>query len=213
MKLLERRECWKLTWPGRLIVAGLLIGGLAIAAPRLNDFLSINAPVDGEYLIVEGWMPAFAYREAARLFKGGSYKKIIAASVLDEDWDAGGDLRERSGAEKLVALGVPPENVVTATASPALRDRTFHAAMAVHEWLARSGISATSIDVMTIGPHARRSRLLYEEALGHAIGVGVIPIEDRRYDAKSWWRSSAGVRTVTGELIAYLYARLLFTPN
>lgn len=213
MKLLERREVWRLTWSGRLIVSAILIGGLTFATPRLNDFLSVNAPVDGEYLVVEGWGPAQVYREALRRFQSGSYKKIIAASVQLEDWDAGGDLRERSGADKLIALGAQPESVVTATAAPTQRDRTYHAALAVHEWLARNGIDTTSVDVVTVGPHARRSRLLFEQALGRSVRVGVLSIEDKRYDARRWWRSSAGMRMVTGEFIAYLYARLLFTPD
>ena len=213
MKLLVRREGWKLTWIGRLIVAGLLMGTVTIVTLKLDDFLSTNAPVRGEYLIVEGWMPSFAYREAASIFRNGPYKKIIAASVLHEDWDSGGDLRERSGAEKLVAVGVQPDNIITATSGQARRDRTFHAAMAVHEWLVQNGIQDTAVDVVTIGPHARRSRLLFERALGDSARVGVIPIDDRRYDSRRWWRSSAGVRMVIGEFIAYIYARVIFAPD
>jgi len=38
--------------------------------------------------------------------------------------------------------------------------------------------------------------------------VGIIAAQPLLYDAKSWWNSSEGVRTVVGELIAYLYRRL-----
>jgi hypothetical protein len=33
-------------------------------------------------------------------------------------------------------------------------------------------------------------------------------VQDRNFDPAHWWRSSAGVRTVIGEAIAYLYSRL-----
>ena len=63
-----------------------------------------------------------------------------------------------------------------------------------------------------MGPHARRSRLLFEKAFGRDTRVGIIALEDRDYDPAHWWKSSQGVRTVTDELIAYGYARLLFHP-
>ncbi|MCX7900606.1 MAG: hypothetical protein N2444_11140, partial [Methylocystis sp.] len=85
MILFKRRERWTLTWRGWLLAAGISFASLATLAAQLNDFLSTNAPVGGEYLVVEGWMPAFAYREAAQRFRSGAYKKIIAAAVLDED--------------------------------------------------------------------------------------------------------------------------------
>jgi hypothetical protein len=66
------------------------------------------------------------------------------------------------------------------------------------------------MDVVTLGAHARRSRLLFQKALGDEFQVGVIAIEDRQFDPNHWWQSSAGVRRVIDELVAYLYARTLF---
>ncbi len=157
-------------------------------------------------------MPAYAYREAAAQFRKGGYRKIIAAGVTQEDAGMETGLPEHSGAEKLIQFGVPSELVVTASSEEVQRDRTFHAATAVKQWLQEQGLRTTSIDVVTVGPHARRSRLLYEEALGPEVEVGVIAVEDRRFDPNHWWRSSAGVRTVVDEAIAYLYARILFSP-
>ena len=115
-------------------------------------------------------------------------------------------------AEALIQFGVPTDRVVTTSSEEVYRDRTFHSAMAVKQWLQAQGLRTTSIDVVSVGPHARRSRLLYEEALGNEVRVGVISVEDRRFDPDHWWRSSAGVRTVVDELIAYLYARIVFSP-
>jgi hypothetical protein len=52
---------------------------------------------------------------------------------------------------------------------------------------------------------------MFEKALGKDTAVGVISIPEKDYDQQHWWRSSAGVRTVIGETMAYLYARFLFT--
>ncbi|NJO32677.1 MAG: cytosine deaminase [Rhodospirillales bacterium] len=205
---LVRRERWTLTWTGKLLVL-LVVAALTAAIGRgACSFLAITNPIGGQFLVVEGWMPSYAYREAAAQFRKGGYQKAIAAGTLD--WDASGELRRHSGGDGLVRFGIPGELVVTTSSDEVLYDRTFHAAMAVKRWLQDQGLRTTSIDIVTIGPHARRSRLLYEKALGAEVKVGVIAIEDRRFDANHWWRSSVGVRTVMGEAIAYMYVRLFF---
>jgi hypothetical protein len=68
-------------------------------------------------------------------------------------------------------------------------------------------------NLISVGPHARRSRLLFEKAFGREVRVGIIALESQDYDPQHWWRSSMGVRVVTDELIAYSYARLLFHPG
>jgi hypothetical protein len=55
--------------------------------------------------------------------------------------------------------------------------------------------------------------MLYKEAIGEEIPVGIIAFEDREYDPKRWWKTSSGVRTVLGETIAYIYAKLLFNSE
>lgn len=209
--LFVQRERWTLTWTGRLLILTSVAALTVILARGLCAFLAITSPVGGQFLVVEGWLPAYAYREAAAQFRNGGYRKIIAAGVLKEDWDAGGELREHSGGEKLISFGVPIDLVVTTSSDDVQRDRTFHAAMAVKRWLQEQGLRTTSIDVVAIGPHARRSRLLYENALGNEVKVGIIAVEDQRFDPNHWWRSSAGVRVVVDESIAYLYARIFFS--
>ena len=162
-------------------------------------------------MVVEGWMPTYAYREAVTEFRKGGYRKIIAAGTRQDHGDDGDQSREHSGAEKLIAFGIPRDLVVIASYREIHRDRTFHAAMAVKQWLQEQGLRTTSVDVVTVGPHARRSRLLYEKALGNEVAIGVIAVEDRKFDPSHWWRSSEGVRAIVDESIAYLYARLFFS--
>ena len=65
----------------------------------------------------------------------------------------------------------------------------------------------SSINVLTEGAHARRTRLLYQKAFGKNVAVGVVAISNPNYDPTQWWRYSDGVREVIGESIAYVYAR------
>ena len=71
-------------------------------------------------------------------------------------------------------------------------------------------VSATNFNLMTLGAHARRSRLLFEEAFDGKASVGIISITNREYDPRHWWKYSEGVREVIGESVAYVYARFFF---
>ena len=73
------------------------------------------------------------------------------------------------------------------------------------------GLTNASIDIVSIGVHARRSWVLFEKAFS-SVDVGVIAIKPIRYDTTRWWLSSEGVRNVISESIAYLYARFIFSP-
>ena len=198
---------------GRLVLAAGLAIVAVFAFVGLYDFLAITRPVGARLLVVEGWMPSFAYREVAATFRDGGYARVLAVGVIREDGGAGGDPTEDFAVDKLVRNGISP-NLIAKASYPAVQaDRTYHAAMAVKAWLAAQRLPSTSIDVVTLGPHARRTRVLYEKALGDGVEVGVIAVNDFRIDSRHWWRTSQGARSVIGEAVGYVYARLLFSPS
>jgi hypothetical protein len=108
----------------------------------------------------------------------------------------------------LKRMGAEPEMLHVASWPAVRRDRTFASAVALRTWLREHRLSGKPINLMCGGAHSRRSRLLYERTLGSR--VGVIAIEDRTFDPACWWTSSAGFRSVTDEMIAYVYARFVF---
>jgi hypothetical protein len=63
-----------------------------------------------------------------------------------------------------------------------------------------------------MGPHARRSRLLYDLAFEHTVPVGIVALDDRTYDPQHWWSYSEGMREVVTEALGYAYAKLVFSP-
>jgi uncharacterized SAM-binding protein YcdF (DUF218 family) len=79
-------------------------------------------------------------------------------------------------------------------------------------WWREHDAAPTKVNLITSGPHARRSRLLFQKALGKGVTVGVMALAARDYDERHWWHYSQGVRTLIGEVLAYAYARLLFYP-
>ena len=208
-----RRERWTLTWAGMLLMLATVTILVAAGLRDLYSFLAISSPIHGQFLVVEGWMPSYAYRETVAEFAKGKYTKVIAVGVLHENGNAGGDRDEDFGADRLISFGIPADIVVTASNGAVQRDRTFHAAIALKEWLQRQDIRKASIDVVSLGPHARRSRLLYQEALGDDVSVGIIALDQRGIDPGHWWRTSEGARSVITEAIGYVYARFFYAPE
>ena len=90
------------------------------------------------------------------------------------------------------------------------RNRSYASAVALREWVEQHRLSVTSFNLVTMGAHARRSRLLFQKAFGGNVHIGVIAVRDREYDPDRWWRSSEGVKEVISEGAGYLYARLFF---
>jgi hypothetical protein len=203
--LFVRRERWTLSWTGLLVVVVFLACMAVLIGRPLCAFLSVSELVNGRYLVIESWIPPYAHREGVALFSRGAYDKILVTGMVDEDFEAS---NECFVDKSLTRFGAPEDKVVDLKFDKVEHDRTFRSALAVKRWLEEEGVGDASVDVISIGPHARRSRLLFEEALGARAKVGVFAVQDRNFDPAHWWRSSAGVRTVIGEAIAYLYSRL-----
>lgn len=174
------------------------------------SFLAVNDPVDNGALVVEGWLPDYALQEAIAEFRKGSHSQIF---VTGGPLENGAPLSEYGtfaelAAATLLRLGLET-NAVVAVPTPRVRvDRTYASALALKSWLETHGIAETNFNVISLGPHSRRSRLLFEKALGRDYKVGVIALESQAYDTKRWWASSAGVRAMMDEMIAYVYTRL-----
>ena len=93
------------------------------------------------------------------------------------------------------------------------RDRTYSSALALRDWLRAHDVQVRSLNIVTEGAHARRTRLLFEKALGPNVTVGVIAVPSPDFDARRWWRYSEGVEEVVTEGVAYLYAKFFFLPS
>jgi uncharacterized SAM-binding protein YcdF (DUF218 family) len=212
--LVRRRQCLIPTWRGWLALLLILLGAGMLLARATHPFLALNAPIPGGILVVEGWAPDYVLGEAVAEFRRNHYEHLFTTGIPIEH---GGPLSEYKtyaelGAAVLLKLGLST-NLVQAVPTPDVRqDRTYTSAVALRAWLKEHGQAPASLTVFTAGPHARRSRLLYEKAFGKGVTIGVIAIPVREYDAAHWWRSSPGVRTVLGEAIAYAYVRIFFHP-
>ena len=194
-----------------MIFAGLF----TVLVRSIHPFLAVNDPVQDGLLVVEGWAPDYVLGKALEELKRDHYEKIyVAGGPLDYgNYLISYQTFAQLGAATLIHMGVD-SNLVQAVPAPHVRqDRTYASAVSLRAWLIAHGIQPTRIHLISEGPHARRSRLLYEKAMGDGVVVGITSIPSEEYDPKHWWRSSAGVRTVIDEAVAYVYARLIFWPH
>jgi len=192
----------------------LLVGWLALL--NIHPFLAVTHRVDAHILVVEGWVPDCVIRAGIEEFKAGSYQRVFSTGGPVE-WSgvytSEDDTAAIWGAGRLRRGGIPRELVEVVPARVVTRDRTYSSAVALREWLRENHPSLHAVNIVTEDVHARRTRLLFQKALGNGVTVGIIAVPNPDYDAKRWWRYSEGVREVVGEVIAYLYARFFFVPS
>ena len=210
--LVRKKEAWRLTGIGWLLLL-VFIGFVLIGGGRnLALFLSLHDPVMTDILVVEGWMPDYALIDVVEAINGGEYRTVLTTGGPLEKGSMFSEFN--SGAEfaaaRLIYLGANIGLIAVAPSTRVYRDRTWHMASAVRDWLNENGGLPETVNLVSIGTHARRSRMLYQRALGSSVKVGVIVIETRSFDINNWWRTSAGVKTTIMEFIAYLYARVNF---
>jgi len=212
---MKRKNCLVLTWFGWIVLLALIVGAIVLVIRTVHPFLAVNHRIETSILVVEGWLPDDAIEEALREFMACDYHMIITTGGPLE---RGFHLSEYKTHAQLAAatlrqLGLEEEAIVAVPAPSVRKDRTYAAAIALREWLSSSGFPIESLNVCSLGPHARRSWLIFQKALGRNIDIGIISARNVTYDPSNWWRSSKGVRTVVGEMVAYLYARFFFYPR
>lgn len=196
------------------LVAAAVAVGVWIAF-FLYPFLAISQPVAGRVLIVEGWMSPSQLDQAAEAYRNGTYTKVLTTGGPLVMWP--GDQEYPTAAHRaaryLATRGVPVSVLVAVPTAQFMRHRTFQSALAVRVRLQAEVAPVAKVDVVSAGPHARRSRFLYRLAFGSQTGVGVLAASPDSYNPRAWWQSSAGVQDVAGELFALMWVAVFFWPE
>ncbi|MCP2730457.1 ElyC/SanA/YdcF family protein [Limnofasciculus baicalensis] len=209
IRLIQRKEQWTLTVAGWIVTLMSIIVLFTIAIANIYPFLSVNQPIAADVLVVEGWMPDYAIEDAMDEFKTGDYRHLIATGT---PLSKGYYLAEYKNfaqltAATLIALGFNPNQLIVVPTPYVKKDRTYSSAVALREWLSNSDLNIKSLNLFSLGPHTRRSWLIFKGVLAPEYKVGAIAANPQEYNAKTWWQYSEGVRTAIGEAIAFIYAR------
>jgi len=212
--LLRRRTVWLPTLWGWLAI--LLAGAVAATGllRSLYPFLAVNEPLGASTLVVEGWLTQKELDEAIEVFRKGGYERIVTTGGPLHSWPetpADSTYAHRS-ADYLRRHGLGTVPITPAPSPITHQDRTYTSAQMVRAWARRSGLELKKIDVVSRGPHARRSRILYEEAFGPPVQIGILAVRPEDYREEDWWRSSAGARDVAEQALGVLWVKFFFNP-
>lgn len=210
-----RTERWGLSWRGRIFAAAfvLLIGWLILL--EIHPFLAVTSRQNTKILVVEGWVHPYAIDAAVKEFKTGNYDRVfVTGGPIEGSGRYVNDYNTEAsvGADLLQKAGIPANSLQMVPSRVWNRNRTYYSAVALRNWFNSHHLHVRAVNVLTEEAHARRTWLLFQEAFGKEIRVGIISVPNPDYDPNHWWRYSDGVRDVIGEAIAYLYAKFLFWP-
>ena len=186
----------------RALLISLLAGLPAIAfVVGVHPFLATNSRVAADILVVEGWVPAYVLDAAVKESRSSSYSHIFVSGLEAE---RGAEGEATTAARHLIAGGVSATKVIAVSAAPVNFNRTSHMARAIRDRMRALGIQPSGVNVMTLGPHGRQSRLAYQRMLGPKIPVGVITIPKNDYEPARWWASSAGIKKTLKDFAGWL---------
>jgi hypothetical protein len=198
---------WIPTWRAWLVLvlpgAVLVFGGLR----STHGFLSVQRPVDANVLIVEGWLSDDALAVGLREFHRGAYDVIAASGgPLPKGYLVTGyaTYAELAGAT-LKLQGLPADKLLVASTEKTYRNRTYVSARGVRDALRQRPLEIRGVNVISEGPHARRTWLAYRKVFGKGTPVGIINVPPQDYDPDRWWASSAGLKVTFSEALAWLY--------
>ncbi len=197
-----------------LLLIILQLMTVLISFPFLGSFLAKNKPLNGQVLVVEGWMPTYMFSDVKNLIDAGNYEKVICvgAKLPETKKIRHSDSAPEYSAYYLKYLGVPDSLLEVIVTPFVARDRTYNSANATVKWLNTEFKDIQSFDVVTYGVHSRRSWILFNKAADNKFRVGIISLMPKDYVIGKWWRNSVGFRTVLNEFLAYIYVKVIFKP-
>ena len=177
LKVINKRERYGFTWLGWIVFLSAIIISLTICLRLLHPFLAISAPVNGDIMVVEGWLPDYALEKVIVDFQDGYYKSLV---ITGGPLSKGSDFAEYSTyaeltAATLIKIGFD-DNKLFVIPTPAVnRDRTYASAIELKKWLDNSGMVIEVLDIYSLGPHSRRSWLLFQYVFSPDIAINRVP--------------------------------------
>jgi uncharacterized SAM-binding protein YcdF (DUF218 family) len=209
-RLFKRRTIWCPTWSGAFLIAALLLIPTAWWFSSGESFLSVTDRLQPDVLVVEGWIGLAGVRAAETEFEQHGYRYIVATGDLHTDlWDEDHLSFAEMTARELIRLGVPENAIIVAPAKETERHRTYQSCVAVRLALQARGMQPKTLNVFTLGPHARRSRLIFAKVEGPATKVGVVSWAPAGFQGTPWWLSSRRAKALITETVGYVYEALL----
>ncbi len=207
--LVQRRTIWCPTLLGWVSFVMIACAPLLLWWFQGESFLMVTQRQPAEVLVVEGWIGVDGLQAAKAEFEQGGYLYLVTAGGISYSrWDRRRWDYAEVAHDLLLEMGLPGNKIIAAQAPNAEDHRTYQSAVAVWRTLQARGIQPNSLNVFTLGAHARRSRLVFAKICPTA-KVGVIAWTPSDYPAGPWWKSSERADAMIKETVGYLYEALL----
>ena len=213
--LFRQRQIWMPTISGWLFLLLIGVATMVLLTNNLYNFLAQNAPVGARILVVEGWLTPSELEQAVQAFKNGKYERIVTTGGPVIGWPRVNSENDYAmlAADYLTHHGIS-RNLITAVPAPySAQERTFLSAVMFRESVKQQGITLDTVDLYSAGPHARRSRLLFQMALGQKVRVGVLSARPSEFDPDAWWRTSTGVEQMFFQSFGFVWVKCCFWPG
>jgi hypothetical protein len=208
--LFRKRAVWLPTWRGWILLALSFGGLLSFVVRHIHPFLAVTQTVSANVLIVGGWLPDDALKSSFEEFSQGGYDYLVTTGGPIETGSYLFEFKDFAtlGAAKMKVLGLNVQNLLVVPAPFVMKNRTYAATRAVLEKLRDEQLDVRGINVVSLGTHARRARMVYAKVFPK-VPVGIIAQEPNEYDASQWWNYSAGLVAVLNGTIRVAYEWLL----
>ena len=113
-----------------------------------------------------------------------------------------------SAKDKLIALGIDSGIIIAVMCQRVRINRTLTSALAVRDWLEKSDIGIKGINIISMGPHARRTWMTYNKILNEKYEIGIISIPDNN----NHQLSRRNTLNILRQTLGILYYWLILTP-
>lgn len=212
--LFRRREILLPTLLGFVIIILFTLTISLVLLKSLATFLAHNEPINGQYLVVEGWLGEPALLEAIRTYNSGGYQFLITTGGPDNRQI---NAQYETFAERAAAFirdqGFDDAKLIVISTPASAQERTFLSAVMVRNWLTENSITKPNMDVFSGDVHARRTHKLYKMAFTDKTKIGIIAAQANGFDLQHWWRTSDGAKSVLTESAGLLWVSCCFTPG
>ncbi len=197
---------------GWLLILLIFVVTNILIMKNIYSILAQNNPVGANVLVVEGWLDPEELDQAVQAYKRGGYQHLVTTGGPLLGWPelAIHSNYAKMAADYFVLQGIPRNEIHVVPSPASAQERTFLSAVILRESAQKLGFTLETIDLFSSGAHARRSRLLFQMALGPNTRVGVLAARPSLYNPNAWWRSSNGVQSIVVQSIGLLWVKCFF---
>lgn len=143
---------------------------------------------------------------AKREFEIGGYiYLVVTGGPAGPSWSAERVNLAEHGKAELRRLGFPEDRLLSAPCGDSESQRTYESALTAKRFLGAKGLHPQGINVLSRGPHSRRTQMVYSKVFGPSVNIGIVAWRPYASQHLAWWQSSERTKEFLNESIGFFY--------